>query len=61
MPEHGGLAPLGEWQSAMPAVLSSAASVAGRAGVPQPLVKPMERQFEQSAAHVARPRRTGRQ
>jgi hypothetical protein len=52
---------LREWQSVMQAVLSSAASVAGRAGVPQPLVKLMERQFEQSAAHVARPRRTGRQ
>lgn len=50
-----------EWQSAMQSVLSSAASVAGRAEVPHQLLKPMERQLELLREVVERERRLQQQ
>ena len=61
MPEPGGLDLLREWQSAMQSMLSSAASLAGRAEVPAQLLKPMERQLELVQEIVERERRLQRE
>jgi hypothetical protein len=57
MPESGRLDLLREWQSAVQSVVSSAASVAGRAEVPHQLLAPMERQLELLQDLVERERR----
>ena len=52
MPEPGGLDLLREWQSAMQSMLSSAASLAGRAEVPAQLLKPMDELLARSGGLI---------
>lgn len=57
MAESGGRDLLREWQEAMQSVVSSAASVAGRAELPRQLLAPMQRQLELVEELLERERR----
>ncbi len=57
MADPGGRDLLREWQDAMQSVVSSAASVAGRAELPRQLLAPMQRQLELVEELLERERR----
>jgi hypothetical protein len=61
LPDPGGRDLVREWQEAMQSVVSSAASVAGRSGLPRQLVAPMEKQLELVQELFERERRLQRE
>jgi hypothetical protein len=61
MPELSGRELLNEWRRLMDSVLSSAASVAGRPGLPSDLLKAMQRQLDLVQEIIERERRMQRE
>ncbi len=61
MPELSGLELLNEWRRLMDSVLGSAASAAGRTGLPKDLVAAMQRQLELVQELIERERRMQRE
>ncbi len=61
MPDLSGRELLHEWQKAMDAVISTAVSAAGSAGIPRQLLEPMQRQLELVQELIERERRLQKQ
>lgn len=61
MPDLSGRELLGEWRKLMDSMVSSAASVGGRAEIPRQLLEPMQRQIELLQEVIERERALQRQ